>query len=69
MKPARFPLQERYSYFVKFRQDGAYYGMYVWALNEDEAKSQVNYHRGDVKIVQITQDQYRGRTFVEEMEE
>lgn len=36
MKPARFPLQERYSYFVKFRQDGALYGMYVWALDEKE---------------------------------
>ena len=53
MKPARFPLQERYSYFVKFRQDGA---LYVWALDEDEAKSQVKYHRGDVEFVQITQE-------------
>ena len=56
LKPVRFPLQERYSYFVKFRQDGALYGMYVWALDEDEAKSQVKYHRGDVKFVQITQE-------------
>ena len=44
LKTVRFPLQERYSYFVKFRQDGVFYGMYVWALDEDEAKSQVKYH-------------------------
>ena len=50
MKPVRFSLQERYSYFVKFRQDGALYGMYVWALDEDEAKSQVKYHRGDGRM-------------------
>ena len=49
LKSVRFPLQERYSYFVKFRQD-------VWALDEDEAKSQVKYHRGDVKFMQVTQE-------------
>lgn len=56
MKQVRFPLQERYSYLAKFYQDDELYGMYVWALNEDEVKSQTEYHRGKVTFKEITQE-------------
>ena len=56
MKQARFPLQERDSYLAKFYQDDELYGMYVWALNKDEVKSQVTYHRGKVTFKEITQE-------------
>ena len=54
MKRLSLPIRESDSYLVKFRKDDELYGMYVWAIDVDEAKSQVRYHMGNVTFIEVT---------------
>ena len=56
MKRLSLPIRESDSYLVKFRKDDELYGMYVWAIDVDEAKSQVRYHMGDVTFIEVTRE-------------